>query len=372
MSTTAKHQQGTPIALLDSLDKIQQKFEQKKARQAQQLLEQGYTPELVRELEAEAKPRDPGKKVSPHKLGRGATSARLIEQAQLQLFEGEQRGDFKQFPIAPNSEYPSVLTRVPVFAPGQRSTIAKRLDKDLAMNFETGWGKGRKFGPPLTIYDEDTLLAILGLRQSQLVGSGSKMPMPVTHPGRLDEEINVQVVFTTIGEIQDYLGLAKGGRGHKRRLDSVKRLAGVVIEFTRTSDPALKSVIRGGSFSTKLLELVTQDMENESCLYIQLPPVMVKWLSESYTYIEMDVRRQLTDHGKAIHKFLASQQHFNISLEKLQEITGSSLHHREFTRSTRQTMKKLHDIGWCEYKITRNGRSKPHILTGHRLRRRDK
>lgn len=372
MSTTEENRKGVPVALLESLEKIQRNFQEKKARQAQELLEQGYTPELIRELEAEGESRSPSKHALAQKLGRGATSARLIEQAQLQLFEGEQRGDYKQFPIEPNSEYPSLLARVPVFAPGQRAIMAKRLDKDLAMTFETGWGKGRKFGPPLTIYDEDTLLAILGLRQRQLVGSGCKMPMPVTHPGRQDEEINVQVVFTTVGEIQHFLGLAKGGRGHKRRLESVKRLAGVVIEFTRTSDPALNSVIRGGSFSTKLLELVTQDMDSESCLYIQLPPVMVRWLSESYTYIEMDVRRQLTDHGKAIHKFLASQQHFNISLEKLQEITGSSLHHRDFNRSTRQTMKKLHEIGWCEYKITGNGRSKPLILTGQRLRRREK
>ncbi|TVS18918.1 MAG: hypothetical protein EA417_01900 [Gammaproteobacteria bacterium] len=370
MSTTAKHQQGTPIALLDSLEKIQQKFEQKKARQAQQLLEQGYTPELVRELEAEAKPRDPGKKVSPHKLGRGATSARLIEQAQLQLFEGEQRGDFKQFNIEPNSEYPSLLARVPVFAPGQRSKMAARLDKDLAMHFETGWGKGRKFGPPLTIYDEDTLLAILGLRQRQLVGVGSKMPMPVMHPGNPAEETNVQVVFTTIGEIQEFLGLTKGGSGHNRRLASVKRLAGVVIEFTRASDPAMNSVIKGGSFSTKIIDLVTQDLEKESCLYIQLPPVMVKWLSHSYTYIEMDVRRHLTDHGKAIHKFLASQRNFNVTIEKLKEITGSLLPKREFVRVTRQTMKTLQSIGWCEYSIDGNGRSKPLVLKGSRLPRR--
>ena len=372
--TTRTRTAGAGHSLEKKLESIKQRLDEKRAEQEKALRESGFTPEDLDQLSQEAAAMSAEadqKPVGAHgkRAGRGSTSARLIEQAQMQLFESEQRGDFKQFPIAPNSEYPSLLARVPVFAPGQRSRMAARLDQDLAMHFETGWGKGRKFGPPLTIYDEDTLLAILDLRQRQLVGKGSKMPIAVMHPGDPGEDTNVQVLFTTIGEIQDYLGLAKGGRGHKRRLQSVKRLAGVVIEFTRASDPAINSVIKEGSFSTKLIDVVTQDLESESCLYIQLPPVMVRWLSRSYTYIEMDVRRHLTDHGKAIHKFLASQKQFNISLEKLKEITGSALQRREFARVTRETMKTLHEIGWCEYKIEGNGRSKPYILTGRRLPR---
>lgn len=334
----------------------------------------GITDTVVREAESEAaeiskeiKAEHTRDLTSPK--GRGTSSARLIEKAQLQLFEGERRGDFTQFPISPSSEYPSLLTRLPLFVPAQRSTVTKRLDNDLSMPFETGWGKGRKFGPPLTIYDEDTLLALLALRQRQLVGAASKLPIKVTNPCGPNDETNVQVVYTTIGEIEEYLGAAKGGRGHKKRLASVKRLGGIVIEFTRISDPALYKLIKQQTFSTKLIDLVSQELDSDSVLYVQFPPVMVKWLAESYTYIEMDIRKQLTDNGKAIHKFLAGQRSFNIFVDKLITVTGTALTRKNFMRTLRQTMKKLETLGWCEYEIQGNGRRVPFKLTGRRKRR---
>ncbi|MEI2422250.1 hypothetical protein V6O07_18360, partial [Arthrospira platensis SPKY2] len=100
------------------------------------------------------------------------TTIRMVEQAQQHLFRGEQLGLYTQFPVEPNSEYPSILARVPIFLPGHQSSAKAKLDKDLALPFATGWGEGRKMGPLLSIYDEDTLLALLGLRQKQLVEIG--------------------------------------------------------------------------------------------------------------------------------------------------------------------------------------------------------
>lgn len=378
MTTTTKG--TTPTASIEeSLARIHARLEGKREERARLNEEAGFSVPDVLVLEEEAAAiaaevevaalTQPGTNSARAVRGRGQTSLRIIERAQLQLFEGEQRGYYRQFPIAPNSEYPSVLARVPIFVPGQRSTAKARLDNDLAMPFETGWGKGRKFGPPLTIYDEDTLLALLALRQKQLVGKGNKMPIQVSNPFKPGEETNVQVLYTTISAIEEYLESQKGGRGHKKRLESVKRLAGVVIEFTRISDPSVNAVIKKESFSTKLIDLVTQELDTDSCLYIQFPPVMVKWLAESYTYIEMDIRRQLTDNGKAIHKFLSSQPRFNIGVDKLRTITGTALDGKNFMRALRQTMAKLHKLGWCEYEIHGNGRRFPHKLGGHRLKK---
>lgn len=379
VNTTSEARAGMPKMLADKLAGIEDRLKRERTEKEDRLRKSGYTPEDVKKLVEEgasiqvaaeaAKVRLSGQSTARPR-GRGMTSARIIEQAQLKLFQGEQLGRYTQFPIEPNSEYPSVLARVPIFVPGQRSSAKARLDKDLAMPFETGWGKGRKFGPPLQIYDEDTLLALLGLRQKQLVGMGNKMPVEVMNPFAPEEETQVQVVYTTISAIEEFLDSKKGGRGHKKRLASVKRLAGVVIEFTRISDPSLNAVIEEESFSTKLIDLVTQDLKTDSCLYIQFPPVMVRWLAESYTYIEMDIRRRLTDNGKAIHKFLASQQHFNIYVEKLKTITGTSLDGKNFMRALRQTMSTLGELDWCEYTIEGNGRRYPYKLVGRRLRRR--
>lgn len=303
------------------------------------------------------------------KKKRGVTALRLIEEAQLSLFEGEQRGDYTQYPVTPGSEFPSIFTRVPIFSPTRIGTAKDMLDNDLAINFDTGWGKGRKFGPPLTMYDEDTLLALGALRQRQLHGMGTKMPVSVLNPFSPGEVTTVQVLYTTVSEINRYLQISKNKDAYARRLESIKRLGATRIEFTRIADKSLNSAIRSEAMATSIIDYLTKEMNRDGCLYIQFPPVMVRWLQESYTYIDMDIRREMSDTGKAIHKFVASQSNINISAEKLKEVCGDPGSQKEFNRKLRATLKKLAGFGVLDYEIRGNGRSEPLIVTGRRLKK---
>lgn len=377
MTSTVDARAGMPRKLAEKLESIERQRQVKKAEQERELAEAGYSTECVDALAEEAalirveaeNPQRAESQGTGKTRGRGMTTIRMVEQAQQHLFRGEQLGLYTQFPVEPNSEYPSILARVPIFLPGHQSSAKAKLDKDLALPFATGWGEGRKMGPLLSIYDEDTLLALLGLRQKQLVGMGNKMPIQVMDPLAPGQETQVQALYTTISAIEEWLESKKGGRGYKKRLESVRRLDAVVIQFTRISDPSVSDGVRGESFSTKLIDLVTKDFEKDSCLYVQFPPLMVRWLAKSYTHIEMDIRRQLTDNGKAIHKFLASQKFFNMSVAKLRVLTGSGLDGKNFMRSLQQTMGTLADLGWCEWEIEGNGRRYPYKLTGKRLKK---
>ena len=372
----APEKTGTSRSLDQTLESMRLRIEERSKEQRAQLTEAGFPPKKIEELilESQVMADEASTQevavVKKLRKRRGQTSLRIIEQAQLKLFEGEQRGKYTQFPIDPGSEFPSIFTRVPIFVPAQRGTAKAMLDNDLAMHFETGWGKGRKFGPPLTIYDEDTLLALGALRQQQLHGMGQNMPLKVMNPFDPREETDVQVLFTTISEIEEFLQNSKGGRGHKKRLASVKRLAAVTIEFSRISDPKLKSVIKKRTINTKLIDMTTEELSTESCLYVQFPPVMVRWLRESYIYIDMEIRRQIpSDTGKAIHKHLAGQTNFNIGAETLRKVTGSQLERPKFMKCLRETLGILEKLGWMEYELEGNGRRIPFKLTGRRLKR---
>jgi hypothetical protein len=131
-----------------------------------------------------------------------------------------------------------------------------------------------------------------------------------------------------------------------------------------------KSVGRKGLKKTVMISLIdvrTVEEDNESFLYVQFPPEMACWLDESFAYIDMDVRGELSDNGKVIHKHLCGQTTFNIFADTLRAVTASQLSKKNFMRELRTTMKQLHGMGWCEYEIVGNGRSKPYKLIGRRL-----
>lgn len=331
-------------------------------RVARERAAEGFDDEAVKQLEQEHK--------AMVEEQRGSSKLRVIEKGQLNLIEGERQGRYEMSELNPGYEYPAVFCRIPIVNGFHRSTHAKKLDKDMALPFNTGWGEGRKFGPPLNVYDEDTLLALGALREKQLSGMGNRMPIKVLNPFDPKAATKVDVLYTTIGEIQDYLQQSRGGRGYKKRLESVKRLAAVTLEFTRISDPNVESVIKARSFNTKIIDLVTEELSTDSVLFIQFPPAMVVWLSEQYVFIDMDIRRQLKgDYAKLIHKWLSSQPRFNIGAEKLKDIIEYEGSMGKFMAVLRDVMSQLEALDWLEYKITGTGRKTPWILRGNRVKK---
>ena len=363
-------EQENKDALTKILERVTNRLQKESEARAASLSWQGYSPRVVAELVEESSKGLVEEPKPPRRIRRrGCTTQRIVELGQMALFERERRGDFTLIPITPGCEYPLILTRAPIFAPTRRSSAKAMLDDELSISFETGWGKGRKYGPPLTIYDEDTLLALGALRQQQLVGLGHKMPICVANLLAEGKRTRVHALYTTVSQIEDYLGNKKGGRGHKKRLESIHRLAAVRIVFSKISDKTMSKLAITETDAVSLIDMKTVEQENDSFLYIQFPPVMALWLAESFAYIDMNIRRQLTDNGKAIHKHLAGQTRFNIFASTLRTVTGSALPMNKFLQELRSTLRKLESLGWLEYELLGNGRSRPYKLVGRRLKK---
>ena len=294
---------------------------------------------------------------------RGRTSESVVEQAQLDLFQLERTGQFTTVSISPQNEFPTLLTRIPVFVPGRARKQRDRLDNDNALPFKTSWGTGRKFGPPLTVYDEDTLMALGRLRQNMLIGAPGKMPYPVSKLYATTDEpdVHVHVVLCMLSDIQAMCGTSVGGRNNKLRLESVRRLAATKIEFNKET----QDKVRFSGTTIDLVHVKWDVYEDNAILYIQFSPLMAHWLERAYTYIDWSLRRSLrTDVGKAVHRFLSSQpKTYQIFTRKLQTTIGHTGPYKHFMADLREALAQLQDAEWIhQFEIVGNGRKKPHKL----------
>ena len=313
----------------------------------------------VAELEAHARQTMPPERT----WTRGRTSESVVEQAQLDLFQLERSGQFTTVSISPQNEFPTLLTRIPIFVPGRAGKQRDRLDKDNALPFQTSWGTGRKFGPPLTVYDEDTLMALGRLRQNMLIGAPSKMPYPVSKLYATSEQpdVHVHVVLCMLSDIQAVCGTSVGGRNNKLRLESVRRLAATKIEFNKETQDKVQ-------FSGTTIDLVHVKWDvyaDNAILYIQFSPIMAQWLERAYTYIDWNLRRTLrSDVGKAVHRFLSGQpKTYQIFTRKLQSTIGHIGPYKHFMADLREALEQLRKAGWVHsFQIMGNGRKHPHKL----------
>jgi len=272
-----------------------------------------------------------------------------IERIQKDLFNASRNGMYNCITLYPSSEYPTIFTRIPIFIPGQPARQQKLLDKENALPFSTSWGNGRRHGPPLTIYDEDTLIAISLLRSFLLSGDSTKFPIQISS---LTESHNsqhnpqtVHVVTCTLSDIQAICGTSKGGNNNRLRLASIKRLAATSIEFTET-----KKNVRQRGTTFRLIDVAWDAWKEDAVLYIQITPILARYLEKEFTYVDWQVRCQLTGLGKAVHRFLSGQpKNYQISLLKLKEVIYFPGEHKEFTRQLRVALKKLLEIQWLNH-----------------------
>jgi len=287
-----------------------------------------------------------------------------IEQFQRNLFERELDGRFETYPIRPGSEFPTFLTRIPIFLPTKRGRNKQPVDADNALTFTTSWGKGRKHGPPLTIYDEDTLLALARLRKTRLQGQPHHMPIPLSavQPSQnINNDIAVHVLSCTLSDIQNVCDDSTGGANMQLRLGSLKRLGATVIEFDRQTKN--KIGYRGTQF--KFLDIAWDVYDKDAMLLVQFSPLMAAWFEHEYTFVDWAVRRELTDTGKALHRFLCSQpKRYAIHAIKLMQIIGYQRPYKHFMNDLRTAMKRMETLDWLEHwEITGTGRKQPHKLT---------
>ena len=349
--------------ITDKVERLHAISKEKKAESAHLELEQIFKVDVhISRNEKESEADLPSVTKALSKRNR-RSRVNIIEQAQLSLFEMEKNGRFAQHPLEPESEFPTFLTRIPIFVPARRTHLRELLDEDNAMPFTTSWGEGRKHGPPLTVYDEDTLIAVGKLRQNRLIGNPGKFPIPISDLSEAKRGTNgnaqVHVVQCMLSDIQTVCRTSRGGKNNKMRLDSLKRLMATTIEFTKIT----------GEFANvgsgiRLLDIAWNVYEDNAVLYIQFSPVMAMWFDREYTYIDWNVRLKLTDTGKAIHRFLSSQpKKYQIATKKLALTIGYMRDQKRFMEDLRDTMAHLVEENWLKkYEIVGTGRSVPYKL----------
>jgi hypothetical protein len=347
---------GAPRSIATTAERLSRKLHTIRDERRSMLMELGYTERDAEELEEECKLLAAAD--TPRRRANGRAGRNIVADAQLRLFEQEQRGDFYRVPITPQQEFPTLLTRLPLFVPGLRSTAAEELDEDRARPFTTPWGSGRQFGAPLTVYDEDTLIALTRLRQSLLVGEGDRLPKPVSAVSAANREVHVHAMFVLLSQVQAFCGGSQGGRNTKLRMASIKRLAATRIEFSNKSEDKLI----GKGTTIGLIDVAWETYYDESMLYVQFTPVMAAWLESAYSFIDWEIRRKLSAPGKAIHRFLSGQRRgqYAIYIDKLMNTIGYPRDIKYFARDLRQTMAQLQELGWVSrWRIDGTGRNAP-------------
>ena len=296
---------------------------------------------------------------------RGYRSRKALRRQLSLPLPGEEEGFLEKTRLPPADELPTFFTRVPIFAPGF-SRSQKALIDDARLRITTPWGTVIRNGPALTIYDEDTLYALVHLRDSRVVAPRDYLPLggiDATYELALEQEADPRhVVHWTrclISDIQRFLGRSDGGRSARDTLESIKRIARTSLEF-ETEIPHIAQ--RGGIL--RIYDVLWECWERDSVLFIQFSPVIARWLEKDFTYIEWQVRRQLSDTGKAVHRFLSSQPHiYRISCQKLRATIFYMRDFKSFMRDLRTVMRQLESIGWLRsYEITGTGRKTPYVL----------
>ncbi len=348
--------------------KIAHEAEERNSKRASIEKECESNPSLLNDLVAELNQDNQIKKRS------SVTSRKLVEAANDQLSQCEQLGLFSSFPVADKNSIPTFLARLPIFLPIPASKQKELLDADMAYKFNTPFGRGRRFGPPVTIDDEDVLFALLILSEKRLIGQGGKLPIPLSNADWLKDQkgnLTVQIVAATIGMINKEIGLSKGGKNYRTTLASIKRLCQVGIEIeTKKRDLYLGENWSGEN--VRLLDVRWKSYKEDGLILGQFSPLMVKWLKEQATYFNWTIRKQIkTAHGRALHRFLSTQGNsYKQELNYIADAIGWDDNRKRLKPRMEVTLKQLRDeFEWCDYEITGTGRASPFVLEFYRRKK---
>lgn len=269
------------------------------------------------------------------------------------------------------AHYPTLFARLPLFAATSDRRVNDTKEFEHGQVVETSWGTIRRFGPGLNVYDEDTLIAVIRLAQQRKV-SGRHTELPITinnrGPGLVlrEETVTVHAGITNAHSINGYLGRGLGGSDLRHCRDSLRRLSLTLIELVKDSQNKQGVSDAGYEGRFQLFRFRgTHDFRGP--VLIQFDPEMLALLSQ-YTRINMDVRRELSDIGKAVHKYFSSQlsrQHptTSIRLSKLKQIAGYRSSLSDLKRALGTQLELMMRLGFLtQYSYTGTGRATPQVL----------
>ena len=286
-------------------------------------------------------------------------SYRLCQSRKDEILRGERQGLYSCLPIAIGCEYPTLLTRLPVFRPSRRRTQNSALTSRGGFEFDSPWGRGVRKGPPMTVTDESVLMALLRLRSYHITGHGSELPLAIRNNEKGYQHVHYAVC--TASQVIRELGLPRGGSQFKQVIDSVKDLAAMTIELEdRVRQRYLGSISSGSSI--RLFSLRWDSFGDDSVFDIQFDPVMAHWLSKNRTFIDPVVRDALKGAlAKALHRFLSSQGIFyENTLEKIARTVGFDGAPKNMRQKFNAALSELKRQGWlAHYEIRGSGRLDP-------------
>lgn len=284
-------------------------------------------------------------------------------------------------PLAPNtsSKYPSLFTRVPLFEPTRDRTRSdtKTWGKDGGDFYHLGPLRIQRFGPGLSIYDEDTLISILQLgsersiRGTRAVINQHLKSTDSSYEGDPNAIEEVYIGCVTSYRINAYLDRGTGGDQLKQCQESMDRLGLTQLLFYNDEQRQVGK--------TKFFDYVRHyDPEGE--IYIKIDSFMVNLLKE-YTTFDLTVRRQLSDVGKSCHRFFSGEvdDTFSICLNELMELIRYRNELKDFKRALigrKPTARSKGEVGqleimkdlkWLEdFEISGTGRKSPFVLHAKR------
>lgn len=287
--------------------------------------------------------------VSPVVLApQSRASYRLCQAREDEIRRAERAGRFTCLPLAVGCEYPTLLTRLPIFRPSRRVSQIKVLNNRGGIVFDSPWGRGVRKGPPVTVFDESVLMALLRLRTYQLTGRSEQLPLAIRSPGA--DHRHVHYAICTASQIVRELGLARGGKQYRSVTDSVKDLAAVTIELEDRVRARYVDATESGS-SIRLFELRWDTYADDSVLEIQFAPAMSRWLNADRTFVDPLVREALgSDLAKALHRFLSGQPvYYRTTLERCCDAVGFDGVTRNARPKFGSALDELRRQGWLAH-----------------------
>lgn len=298
----------------------------KRGKEAEQRIQQSRA--QVAELQPETIQLKPETK-KESRARNGMTSEKIVALAENEIYKNEQIGLFDAIPVSERKVFPTLLTRIPIFMPITKAKQKELLDEDNALPFETPFGKGKRYGANLTVFDEDVLYALSRLSHKKLIGPHNNMPIKVSKIYKANKKgsVNVDTVVCTITNILDALSMSKGGKMRKDVTDSLERLTSTTLILSLKKEDRYLGKCEIGK-PIKLVDIEWQLYSTDGIIYAQFSPIVTYWLESEYTYIDWESRRKLKNRlAKALHRYLSSQPKDFFKLNKLDDISASIGYH---------------------------------------------
>ncbi|WP_295389079.1 hypothetical protein [uncultured Thiodictyon sp.] len=303
----------------------------------------------------------------------GAPGPKVIAEANARLERFLRERGVEQFELFPSAEYPTPLTRLPLFPPIQRSTARELAAASDWITLESRWDGGGVFkaGPALTVYDEDTLFGLMNMRQQGMTGPADRLPIAAppsiaTSGLAPSNPVRVHALYCLISQLESVIqGYTPprgwGGRAIAKRRESMDNLAAITLKFQK---PKGDNAFHGKPVQLIFIEYVVT--AEDACYYVQFHPLISQWLEEYRTFLDFDIRRQLSPLGKAMHRSLASQRSnrtFSIPLIEFFASIGAFGEPRDRKREAIQQLERLKTLQFLEqFAITGTGRRTPWVL----------